>query len=136
MTIATKVDHIGIAVANLDEAIKSYCAVLNMKPEEISIEEFGGMRIAMIPAGESLIELLESKDPNSNIGKFIATKGEGLHHIAVGVKNLKKEIDSLVAKNVPMVDKEPKPGAGNTKIAFVHPKATKILLELVEDTRK
>ncbi len=133
MTIATKVDHIGIAVSNLDESIKSYCHILDMKPEEITREEFGGMSVAMIPAGESLIELLESKDPNSTISKFIANRGEGLHHIALGVKNLKDRIATLEKEGVPMLDHQPRPGAGGTMIAFISPKATKILLELVEE---
>lgn len=133
MTIATKVDHIGIAVSNLDESVITYCRLLDMKPEEVTREEFGGMNVAMLRAGETLIELLESKDPNNTISKFIASRGEGLHHIALGVKNLKERIATLEKKGVPMLDHQPRPGAGGTMIAFISPKATKILLELVEE---
>ncbi len=129
-----KIDHIGVAVQNADEAAKLYCNVLGIAPEQVEKEEVTRqkIRVAMIPIGESKIELLESMDPEGVIAKFIANRGEGIHHIAVGVKDIKKELETLKAKGIPLIDNEPRIGAGGHKVAFIHPKATKILLELVE----
>ena len=129
-----KIDHIGIAVSNVDETLQMYCDVLGMKPEDIEMETVAEQkaRVAMIPVGESRIELLESTDPEGVIAKFIEKRGEGIHHLAVGVSDIKAELEKLKAKGVPLVDSEPRTGAGGHKIAFLHPKATKILMELVE----
>lgn len=132
--MALKIDHIGIAVNNVEEAVKLYCDVLGLKPEEIEREtvEKQKVKVAMIPVGESRIELLESTDPEGVIAKFIDKRGEGMHHIAVGVSDIKATLEALKAKGVPLIDAEPRIGAGGSKIAFLHPKATKALLELVE----
>ena len=131
-----KIDHIGIAVSNIDETLKMYCDVLGLKPEDIERETVAEQKakVAMIPIGESRIELLESTDPEGVIAKFIEKRGEGIHHLAVGVSDIKSELEKLKAKGVPLVDNEPRIGAGGHKIAFLHPKATKILIELVEAT--
>ncbi len=132
--MALKIDHIGIAVNNVEEAVKLYCDVLGLKPEEIEREtvEKQKVKVAMIPVGESRIELLESTDPEGVIAKFIDKRGEGMHHIAVGVSDIKATLEALKEKGVPLVDAEPRIGAGGSKMAFLHPKATKALLELVE----
>jgi len=132
--MATKIDHIGIAVSNLDEALKVYCDILGLKPEDIEKEvvEEQKVRVAMIPVGESRIELLESTDPEGAIAKFIEKRGEGIQHIAVGVSNIKGELETLKAKGIPLIDAEPRIGAGGHKIAFLHPRATKALIELSE----
>lgn len=129
-----KIDHIGIAVSHLEEALRVYCDVLGLKPENIERETVKEQRVkvAMIPVGESRIELLESTDPEGTIAKFIDKRGEGIHHLAIGVSNIKGELETLKAKGVPLIDTEPRIGAGGHKIAFIHPKATKILMELVE----
>jgi len=129
-----KIDHIGIAVNNIEEALKLYCDVLGLKPEEIEREtvEEQKVRVAMIPVGESRIELLESTTPEGIIAKFIASKGEGIHHIAIGVSDIKGNLEKLKERGVPLVDTEPRIGFGGSKMAFLHPKATKALLELVE----
>ncbi len=132
--MALKIDHIGIAVNNVEEAVKLYCDVLGLKPEEIEREtvEKQKVKVAMIPVGESRIELLESTDPEGVIAKFIDKRGEGMHHIAVGVSDIKATLEALKEKGVPLVDAEPRTGVGGSKMAFLHPKATKALLELVE----
>ncbi len=132
--MVVKVEHIGVAVKSVDETAKLYCDVLGIKPESVGKEVVASQKIkvAMIPIGESKIELLEGLDPEGVIPKFIANKGEGIHHIAVGVKDIKKELERLKAKGVPLIDNEPRIGAGSHKVAFIHPKATKILMELVE----
>jgi len=133
--MAIKIDHIGIAVSNVADALKIYCDVLGLKPEDIRMETVDEQKakVAMIPLGESKIELLESTEPDGVIARFIEKRGEGIHHLAVGVKDIKADLEKLKAKGVPLIDREPRTGAGGHKIAFLHPKATKILLELVEE---
>ncbi|MFH1650877.1 MAG: methylmalonyl-CoA epimerase [Chloroflexota bacterium] len=132
--MAIKIDHIGIAVSNINESLKMYCDVLGMKPEEIKTETVADQKakVAMIPIGESQIELLESTDPAGVIARFIEKRGEGIHHLAIRVKDISAELQNLKAKGIPLVDNEPRVGADGHKIAFVHPKAMKILMELVE----
>ena len=131
--MATKINHIGIAVANLEESVKLYLDVLGLNEEDVERESINNMNVAMIPVGESKIELLEPTDSEGVIAKFIAKQGEGIHHLAVGVENIASELNALKTKGIPLVDTEPKTGVGGHKVAFLHPKATKILLELVED---
>ncbi len=132
--MSIKVHHIGIAVNNMEETIKVYCEILGLKPEEIKRETVLEQKVsaAMIPVGESEIELLQSTSPDGTIAKFIASKGEGIHHIAVGVNDLKGTLERLKKQKVPLIDNEPRTGFGGTKIAFLNPRASKALLELVE----
>ena len=129
-----KIDHIGIAVSSLEEAVKLFCNVLGCSPEIVKREtnEEQKVKVAMLPVGESHIELLESTDPEGVIAKFISKRGEGIHHIAIGVSDVKVMLEVLKKKAIPLVDAEPKAGAGGSKTAFLHPKATKALIELVE----
>ncbi len=131
--MVTKIAHIGIAVANLEESVKLFLNVLGLEEHDIERESVNNMKVAMIPVGESQIELLEPMDSDGVIAKFIAKRGEGIHHIAIGVSNIMDELNRLKAKSVPLVDTEPKIGAGGHRVAFLHPKAAKVLLELVED---
>jgi len=132
--MATKIDHIGIAVSNMEEALKLYCYVLGLKPEDIETEvvESEKVKAAMLPVGESRIELMESTDPEGVVAKFIEKRGEGIHHISVGVSDINSELEKLKAEGIPLVNQEPFIGVGGIKSAFLHPKALKILLELVE----
>jgi methylmalonyl-CoA/ethylmalonyl-CoA epimerase len=127
-----KIDHIGIAVKNLDEALKLYTDVLGLQVDAIETVEEQKVKTAIIKVGESKIELLESTAPDGTIATFIEKRGEGMHHLALGVKNLEETLEMLKAKNVPLIDQKPRRGVQNTKIAFVHPKGSKILLELTE----
>ncbi|MDP2916348.1 MAG: methylmalonyl-CoA epimerase [Dehalococcoidia bacterium] len=128
----TKVKHIGIAVNNIDEAVKLYTDVLGLKVVATETLEEQKVKTAIIPVGESEIELLESTDPEGTIAKFIEKRGEGLHHIALGVDNIEEAIKTVKAKGIPLIDEKPRKGVQNTRVAFLHPKGTKILLELVE----
>lgn len=132
--MGNKIDHIGIAVNNVEEVLKLYCEVLGLKPEEIERETVAEqkVKVAMIPVGESHIELLESTAPDGVIAKFISHKGEGIHHLAIGVSDIEGSLAKLKEKGVPLVNTEPRTGFGGSKTAFLHPKATKALLELVE----
>ena len=131
--MAIKIDHIGVCVSNLEETLKAYCDLLGLKPEEIEIEirEDQDVKTALIPLGESWIEVMAG-GPESVPAKFIEQRGQGVHHIAIGVKNLKDELKTLPAKGIPLIDTEPRIGADGRKLAFLHPKTTKTLIELVE----
>ena len=127
-----KINHIGIAVNNIDEALKLYTEVLGLKLTNVEVVEDQKAKTAFIPVGETKIELIESTSPDGTIAKYIEKRGEGLHHIALEVENIQDALKTLTEKNVPLIDEKPRKGVGNTSIAFLHPKATKILLELVE----
>ncbi|WP_297067655.1 methylmalonyl-CoA epimerase [Thermococcus sp.] len=127
-----KVDHIGIAVKNLEEAIKIWEG-LGLKTDEVEEVPDQKVRTAIIHVGESRIELLEPTAEDSPIAKFIAKRGEGIHHIALGVENLEEHLIKLKEAGYRLIDEKPRRGAGGAKIAFVHPKAvTGVLLELCE----
>ena len=127
-----KINHIGIAVENIEEAIKIYRDALGLSVEEIETVAEQRTKVAMIPVGESKLELLEATDTSGPIGKFIEKRGEGIHHLALEVSDIQAMLDVLKEKGVPLIDVVPRIGAGGTKIAFLHPKGTKVLIELVE----
>jgi methylmalonyl-CoA/ethylmalonyl-CoA epimerase len=128
-----KVDHIGIAVANLDESIKFYTDVLGMKLHGTETVAEQKVRVAFLPVGDTEVELLESTDPEGPIAKFIEAKGQGIQHIAFRVDDIEKSLAELKAKGVRLIDEKPRYGAGGAKIAFLHPKATNgVLIELCQ----
>ena len=128
----TKIDHIGIAVNSIEEAAKLYTDALGLKVEDIKIVEAQKLRIALIPVGETKVELLESTDPEGVIARYIEKRGEGLHHIALEVSDISEALDLLKTKGVALIDEMPRNGVEDSKIAFLHPKDTKVLIELVE----
>ena len=126
-----RVDHIGIAVKNLEEAKKFYTDVLGMKATGEEVVEQQKVKVCFIPSGDSEVELLESTSPDGPIAKYIEKNGEGIQHIALRVDNIESALADLKAKGVRLIDEAPRYGAGGASIAFVHPKATGgILLEL------
>ena len=131
---ATHIEHIGIAVKSLDEAIPFYENILGLKcynVEEVSDQK---VRTAFFKVGVTKIELLESTDPEGPIGKFIEKKGEGIHHLAFAVKDINNKLEGLENKGVRLIDKESRKGAEGLDIAFLHPKSTfGVLTELCED---
>ena len=129
----TKINHIGIAVNSIDEALKLYTDVLGLKLQEIEVVEAQKVKTALIPVGESKIELLESTDPEGVIAKFIETRGEGMHHIAFEVDSINDALKAMADKGAAMIDEKPRKGVENTDVAFMHPKGTRrVLIELVE----
>jgi methylmalonyl-CoA/ethylmalonyl-CoA epimerase len=129
----THIEHIGIAVKNLDESIKFYEEVLGLKC--YAIEEVADQKVktAFFLIGQTKIELLESTDPEGPIGKFIEKRGEGIHHIAYAAKGLETSLNQLKAKGIKLIDEKPRKGAEGMNIAFLHPKATYgVLTELCE----
>ena len=130
---ATHIEHLGIAVANLQAAIDYYENVLGLKCYAIEEVEDQKVRTAFFKIGQTKIELLESTSPDGPIGKFIEKKGEGIHHIAFAVEGLQGTLDELKEKGVRLIDEKPRPGAEGLNIAFLHPKSTGgVLTELCE----
>ena len=131
------VDHIGIAVRSLEQALKFYRDHLQLGV--VGVEEVAGekVRVAMLPVGESRIELLEATADDSPIARFLAKRGEGLHHISLRVENIVEAIERLKAGGARLVHAEPRIGAGGHVYVFVHPESTGgVLLELVEEQPK
>jgi methylmalonyl-CoA/ethylmalonyl-CoA epimerase len=131
-----KIDHLGIAVKAVADAAKMYEQVLGLKVSSMDQVEEQGVRVAMLDIGESSLELLEATRPDSPIGKFVAKRGEGLHHIAVQVDDIEEALAQLKASGVRLIDESPRRGAHNTRVAFIHPAGTHgVLLELVEHAK-
>ena len=129
----TKIEHIGIAVKDLSEAIPFYENTLGLKCYAIEEVAEQKVRTAFFMVGETKIELLESTDPEGPIGKFIEKKGEGIQHIAFAVDGVANALAELSEKGVQLIDKAPRKGAEGLNIAFLHPKSTfGVLTELCE----
>ncbi|MAF84954.1 MAG: methylmalonyl-CoA epimerase [Dehalococcoidales bacterium] len=128
----TRINHIGIAVNSIEEAVKLYTEVLGLKLQDIEVVEEQKVRTAIIPVGESKIELIESTDPEGMTARYIEKRGEGMHHLALEVSNIQEALETLEKKGIQLIDKVPRTGAEDTRIAFLHPKGTKVLIELVE----
>ncbi len=129
-----KIEHLGIAVNNLDEAIPLYERLLQTtcyKTESVSSE---GVNTAFFQIGEAKIELLEANNQNSPIAKFLSKRGEGFHHIAFEVDDIEEELARLQKLDFILLHLSPKEGADNKRIAFLHPKSTMgMLIELCQD---
>ncbi len=131
------IEHIGIAVKNMGEAIKYYENMLGLKCYAIEDVEDQKVKTAFFMVGQTKIELLESTSPDGPIGKFIEKKGEGIHHIAFAVKELQNSLDEVKSKNVILIDEKVRKGAEGLNIAFLHPKSTfGVLTELCENQNK
>jgi len=134
---ATHIEHLGIAVANLEESIKYYEEVLGFQCYSIEEVKDQKVKTAFFKVGQTKIELLESTSPDGPIGKFIEKRGEGIHHIAFAVDGLQASLDELNAKGVKLIDEKPRSGAEGLNIAFLHPKSTfGVLTELCEEPKK
>ena len=131
-----KIEHIGIAVSNLEEAIKTYEQLLGTpcyKQEEVSSE---GVKTAFFQVGESKIELLEATTETSPIATFIAKKGQGIHHIAFDVTDIEASMAELKDQGFQLLNEQPKSGADNKLVAFLHPKSSNgVLVELCQEKR-
>jgi methylmalonyl-CoA/ethylmalonyl-CoA epimerase len=126
-----KVDHIGIAVKDLEVAKKFYSEMLGIKAAGEEVVEQQKVKVCFFPCGDSELELLESTSPEGPIAKFIEKNGQGMQHVALRVDNIEVALADLKEKGVRLIDETPRYGAGGASIAFVHPKATGgILLEL------
>ncbi len=126
-----KIAHLGIAVKNLADALAPYEALLGGHDVHRETVEDQGVAVAMLPVGESHIELLEPTRPDSPIAKFLASRGEGLHHVCFEVDDIEAELARLKASGVRLIDQLPRAGANGCRVAFIHPKSTSgVLIEL------
>ena len=127
----TRIAHIGIAVPALDAILPFYRDVLGMP--EVPLDDADGARIAGVAAGDALVELLESEQPDSPIGKFLAKRGAGIHHVCFAVDDLDATLDRCRRAGLRLIDERPRVGAEGKRIAFLHPSSTGgVLIELSE----
>lgn len=128
-----KIYHLGYAVGDIEAASRFYKDNFGAEPGEPEVVEEQGIIATMFRVGESTIELVQPTSPDSPVGRFLATRGEGFHHVAFQVENLSDALTELKENGVELIDEEPRWGAGGTRMAFVHPKsAFGVLTELVE----
>ncbi|TYP77045.1 methylmalonyl-CoA epimerase [Aquimarina intermedia] len=137
MNHINKIEHLGIAVKDLDTANKLYEKLLGVAPYKKEVVESEAVTTSFFQVGESKIELLASTDENGPIGKFITKKGEGIHHIAFDVSDIKQELKRLKDEGFQLINEEPKRGADNKLVAFIHPKSSNgVLIELCQEISK
>ena len=128
-----KINHLGIATKGIDEALKFWGDALGLENVHTEIVEEQKVRVAMLPIGESRIELLEPTSEDSPISKFLEKRGGGIHHIAVEVDDIESALAKLKSQGMRLIDETPRIGAEGCRVAFVHPSAANgVLLELVE----
>lgn len=128
-----KIDHIGIAVKNLDESLKFYENVLGLKSTGTEVVKDQKVKVAFLPTGDSEVELLEPTSEDSTIAKFIDKNGEGIQHMAYKVDDIESAIARIKELGLRMIDEKPRYGAGGARIAFCHPKSTGgVLIELCQ----
>lgn len=131
-----KISHLGIATKGIDEALKFWQGALgleNVHAEEVAEQK---VRVAMLPIGETRIELLEATSEDSPIAKFVEKRGGGIHHIAVEVENIEESLAKLKANGARLIDEQPRIGAEGCLVAFVHPSsAGGVLLELIQENK-
>jgi len=131
-----KINHLGIATKGIDEALKFWSDALGLENVHTEVVEDQKVRVAMLPIGESRIELLEPTSDDSPISKFLEKRGGGIHHIAVEVEDIEASINTLKAKGMRLIDERPRTGAEGCLVAFVHPSsANGVLLELVQSPK-
>ena len=127
------IDHIGIAVNSIEEGGKFFTDILGLKLQKEETIEEQKVKTGFFPITDSELELLESTSPDGPVAKYIASRGEGVQHIAFRVENIDEAIKELKEKGVRLIDQEPRKGAGGAKIAFIHPKESHgVLVELCE----
>ena len=128
-----KVEHIALAVSDLESAIAHYADVWGAEVEHRERVEDQGVEEAMIPVGDTYLQLLGATGPESTVAKFLERRGEGLHHIAYEVEDLEGALDELKSQGVPLIDEAPRLGGRGHMVAFVHPKGNHgLLVELIQ----
>jgi methylmalonyl-CoA/ethylmalonyl-CoA epimerase len=126
-----RLDHIGIAVKDLEQALKTYSEGLGLACDHREVVESEAVRTAFLPVGDAHVELLESLTPEGPIGRFLARRGEGVHHLCFRVPDLRRALAACEAAGLELIDREPRAGAHDMWVAFVHPRSTHgVLIEL------
>jgi methylmalonyl-CoA/ethylmalonyl-CoA epimerase len=134
--MALKIDHIGIAVRSISDSLAFYCEALELELAGSETVADQGVKVALLPVGESRIELLEPVSEETPVGRFIAKRGEGLHHICYEVEDLESKLEKLRLRGMRTLDGYPRRGAEGKLVAFLHPaSANGVLVELVEKAR-
>jgi methylmalonyl-CoA/ethylmalonyl-CoA epimerase len=129
-----QIDHVGIAVHDLDAAVQEYRRSLGLEPTHREVVQDQGVEEVLFPVGTSYIQLLGARGPNTPVGRFLSRRGEGVHHVGYRVDDIEAVLDRLRAAGVPLVDESPRPGSRGTTVAFVHPKGLRgVLVELVQE---
>lgn len=130
----TELDHVGIAVPDLEEAVAHYRRTLGLEPVHRERVEDQGVEEVLFRVGTSYVQLLGALGPQTPVGRFLASRGPGVHHVAYRVEDLAAALEHLRAEGVPLIDETPRPGSRGTTIAFVHPKGMGgVLVELVQE---
>jgi methylmalonyl-CoA/ethylmalonyl-CoA epimerase len=130
----TQIDHVGIAVSDLDEAVEHYRRTFGIEPTHRERMQDQGVEEVLFAIGESYVQLLGALGPETPVGRFLKRRGPGVHHLAYRVESVADALDDLRAVGVPLVDEEPRAGSRGTRIAFVHPNGVGgVLVELVEE---
>ena len=129
-----KLDHIGIAVKDLDQAMKLYREAFGIEPDLVYESSYTKAKIAFFPIGEVRVELIQPVNPESVVGKFLDKKGEGIHHVSYRVKDVDRSLAELEMKGVQLIDKKSRKVRENERVAFLHPKSTNgVLVELIQE---
>lgn len=129
----SKINHLGVAVQSIDEALHFWRDGLGLEVEAIEVVADQGVRVAILPLGLSRIELLEATGAETPVGKFLAKRGSGIHHLCIEVTDLHAKLNDLKARGIRLIDETPRLGAGGMLVAFVHPASTGgVLLELTQ----
>lgn len=128
-----KIDHIGIATKSIEEGLTIWQKVLGLKPDHTEEIADQGVRVCMLPVGDTRVELLEPLGPDTPVGKFLAKRGPGMHHIALEVRDIRGSLAELKSRGARLIDETPRVGVGGSLVAFIHPSSTDgVLLELVQ----
>lgn len=128
-----RIDHIGVAVADLEEAVALYSERLGMPVQHRETVEQQGVEAVLLGVGESHVELLRPLGPDTAVGRFLERNGPGIHHVAYGTEDIKSALDAARAAGLSLIDEAPRAGIKGSRVAFVHPKSTGgVLTELVE----
>jgi len=132
--VLTDIDHVGIAVDDLDAAVEHYRRTLGVEPAHREVVESQGVEEVLFSVGTSYIQLVGALGPDTPVGRFLAKRGPGLHHVGYRVDDVAATLEKLKAEGVPLIDEAPRPGSRGTTIAFVHPKGMYgVLIELVQE---
>jgi methylmalonyl-CoA/ethylmalonyl-CoA epimerase len=133
MSLLTQIDHVGIAVEDLDSAVERYRQTLGVEPAHRERVESQGVEEVLLPVGTSFIQLLGALGPDTPVGRFLERRGPGVHHLGFRVDDVASALDQLRGEGVRLIDDTPRPGSRGTTIAFVHPKGMGgVLVELVQ----
>jgi methylmalonyl-CoA/ethylmalonyl-CoA epimerase len=132
-----RIDHVGVAVSDLDSATALYVGTLGMPMAHRERVESQGVEAALLDVGDGHVELLQPLGADTAVGKFIESRGEGLHHVAYAVEDIEATLERLRGAGLELIDEQPRVGIRGSRVAFVHPKATgSVLTEIVEPAEK